>query len=214
DVLRRGSESLGYRLGVDYDLIPRNAHGCASRCDFCFFGCVYDAKQSSLVTYLPDAHRAGARFLFDTKADHLIIQGGEVRGVEATFHDNGHSIPMHVRARTVVAAGSAIQTPALLLRSGIRSPGAGLGLRLDPTIALVRDVAEGRVTIDARGEPLLEFRLSSRDRRNLTRGLQEAARIQRAAGALRVGSLHLRECSVGDGTGPIRDADFDAFIDR
>src|SRR5256885_3461633 len=43
---------------------------------------------------------------------------------------------MHVRARTVVAAGSAIQTPALLLRSGIRSPGLGRGLRLDPTTAL------------------------------------------------------------------------------
>ena len=287
DVLRRGSESLGYRLGVDYDVIPRNAHGCASRCDFCFFGCVYDAKQSSLVTYIPDAHRAGTRFLFATKADHLIIQGGEVSGVEATFRNNDHSIPVHVRARTVVAAGSAIQTPALLLRSGIRCPGVGLGLRLDPTtalfgefpvpirmwsgpmqtivvhrfqgsdeghhgpwlesapghpglsalaipwsggrvhkdamhrldraastIVLVRDVAEGRVTIDARGEPLLEYRLSSRDRRNLTRGLQEAARIQRAAGALRMGSLHLRECSVGDGTSPIRGADFDAFIDR
>src|SRR5256886_14808053 len=39
-------------------------------------------------------------------------------------------------ARTVVAAGSAIQTPALLLRSGIRSPGLGRGLRLDPTTAL------------------------------------------------------------------------------
>jgi choline dehydrogenase-like flavoprotein len=287
DVLRRGSEALGYRLGVDYDVIPRNAHGCAGRCDFCFFGCVYDAKQSSLVTYLPDAHRAGARFLFDTKADHVIVQDGEVGGVEATLRDNGDSIPVHVRARTVVAAGSAIQTPALLLRSGIRSPGVGFGLRLDPTtalfgefpapirmwsgpmqtivvrrfqgsdeghhgpwlesapghpglsalaipwsggrahkdamrrleraastIVLVRDVAEGRVTIDARGEPLLEYRLSTRDRRNLTRGLQEAARIQRAAGALRMGSLHLRECSVGDGSGPIRDAEFDAFIDR
>ena len=287
DVLRRGSEALGYRLGVDYDVIPRNARGCASRCDFCFFGCVYDAKQSSLVTYLPDAHRAGARFLFETKADHLIVQGGEIQGVEATFRNNGHSIPVHVRARTVVAAGSAIQTPALLLRSGIRSPGVGFGLRLDPTtalfgefpvpirmwsgpmqtivvhrfqesdeghhgpwlesapghpglsalaipwsggrahkdamrrldraastIVLVRDVAEGRVTIDTRGEPLLEYRLSTRDRRNLTRGLQEAARIQRAAGALRMGSLHLRECSVGDGRGPIREAEFDAFIDR
>jgi len=286
DVLRRGSEALGYRLGVDYEVIPRNALGCEGRCDFCFFGCVYNAKQSTLVTYLPDAFRAGARFLFDTKANHVIIEGGEVRGVEATFRDDGHTIPVHVRARTVVAAGSAIQTPALLLRSGIRSPGVGLGLRLDPTtalfgefpspirmwsgpmqtivvkrfqdadeghhgpwlesapghpglsalaipwsggrahkdamrrldraastIVLVRDVAEGRVTIDARGEPVLEYRLSTRDRRNLTRGLQEAARIQRAAGALRIGSLHLRECSVGDGSSPIRDADFDAFID-
>ncbi|TLZ91155.1 MAG: FAD-binding protein [Methanobacteriota archaeon] len=287
DVLRRGSEALGYRFGIDYDVIPRNAHGCGSRCDFCFFGCVYDAKQSSLVTYLPDANRAGARFLFDTKADHLIIQSGEVRGVEATFRNGAHSIPVHVRARTVVAAGSAIQTPALLLRSGIRSSGVGLGLRLDPTtalfgefaapirmwsgpmqtivvhrfqgseeghhgpwlesapghpglsalaipwsggrahkdamrrldraastIVLVRDVAEGRVTIDARGEPLLQYHLSSRDRRNLTHGLQEAARILRAAGALRMGSLHLRECSVGDGREPIRGAEFDAFIDR
>jgi len=287
DVLRRGSEALGYRLGVDYEVIPRNALGCGGRCDFCFFGCVYSAKQSTLVTYLPDAYRAGARFLFDTKADHLLIEGGEVRGVEAAFRDDGHTIPVHVRARTVVAAGSAIQTPALLLRSGIRSPGVGLGLRLDPTtalfgefpgpirmwsgpmqtivvtrfqdadeghhgpwlesapghpglsalaipwsggrahkdamrrldraastIVLVRDVAEGRVTIDARGEPVLEYRLSIRDRRNLTRGLQEAARIQRAAGALRIGSLHLRECSVGDGRSPIRNADFDGFIDR
>ncbi len=287
DVLRRGSETLGYRLGVDYDVIPRNALGCGSRCDFCFFGCVYDAKQSALVTYLPDAYRAGARFLFDTKADHVIIEGGEARGVEATFRNEGRNVAVRVRARTVVAAGSAIQTPAILLRSGIRSPGVGLGLRLDPTtalfgefpspirmwsgpmqtivvnrfqdadeghhgpwlesapghpglsalaipwsggrahkdamrrldraastIVLVRDVAEGRVTIDARGEPVLEYRLSTRDRRNLTRGLQEAARIQRAAGALRMGSLHLRECSVGDGRSPIRDAEFDAFMDR
>src|SRR5437899_2813369 len=141
DVLRRGSEALGYRFGIDYDVIPRNAHGCGSRCDFCCFGGVYDAKQSSLVTYLPDANRAGARFLFDTKADHLIIQSGEVRGVEATFRNGAHSIPVHVRARTVVAAGSAIQTPALLLRSGIRSQGVGLGLRLDPTTALFGEFA-------------------------------------------------------------------------
>ncbi len=282
DVLRRGSEALGYRLGVDYEMIPRNALGCGARCDFCFFGCVYNAKQSTLVTYLPDASRAGARFLFDTKADHVVIDGGEARGVEATFREDGHTIPVHVRARTVVVAGSAIQTPALLLRSGIRSPGVGLGLRLDPTtalfgefpgpirmwsgpmqtivvkrfqdadeghhgpwlesapghpglsalaipwsggrahkeamrrleraastIVLVRDVAEGRVTTDARGEPVLEYHLSTRDRRNLTRGLQEAARIQRAAGALRI-----RECSVGDGSSTIRGSEFDAFIDQ
>src|SRR5947209_1456030 len=67
DVLRRGSEGLDYRLGIDYDVIPRNANGCRGRCDFCFFGCVYNAKQSALVTYLPDAYRAGARFLFEDR---------------------------------------------------------------------------------------------------------------------------------------------------
>ena len=287
DVLRRGSEALGYSLGVDYDVIPRNALGCADRCDFCFFGCVYNAKRSALVTYLPDAYRAGARFLFDTKADRVVIESGEARGVEATFRSDGREFPIHVRARTVVAAGSAIQTPALLLRSGVRSLGVGVGLRLDPTtalfgefphpvrmwsgpmqtivvrrfqdsddghhgpwlesapghpglsalaipwtsgrahkdamrrlhraastIVLVRDVAEGRVTIDRRGEPILDYQLSARDRRNLTRGLQEAARIHRAAGACRIGSLHLRECSAGDGSHPIRPGELDAFVER
>ena len=287
DALRRGCDALGYRMGVDYDVIPRNARGCDARCDFCFFGCVYEAKQSPLVTYLPDAYRAGARFLFDTKADVILVHGGEARGVEATFRAGGREVPVHIRARAIVAAGSAVQTPALLLRSGIRFSGVGRGLRLDPTtalfaefpypvrmwsgpmqtvyvhrfqavdeghhgpwlesapghpglsalalpwnggrahkeamqrlafvastIVLVRDVAEGRVTIDAQGEPVLEYHLSTRDRRNLTRGLQEAARIQRAAGALRIATLHLRDCAVGDGRSAINDGPFNTFLER
>lgn len=287
DVLRGGSESLGYRLGVDYDVIPRNARGCYGRCEFCSFGCIYNAKQSPILTYLPDAHRAGAQFLFDTKVDHIDTAEGEARGVQATFRAEGREVPVRVRARAVVAAGSAVQTPALLLRSGLRSAGVGRGLRLDPTtalfgefsypirmwsgpmqtivvrrfqdsdeghhgpwlesapghpglaamalpwsggrahkdamrriqhaastIVLVRDVAEGRVTVDAHGEPVLQYRLSNRDRRNLVRGLQEAARIQRAAGALRIATLHLRECAVGDGAAPIGNAEFDAFLEK
>ncbi len=287
DALRRGCEILGFRLGPDYDVIPRNARGCQARCDFCFFGCVYDAKQSPLVTYLPDAHRAGARFLFDTRADRIRIDGGEARGVEATYRSGQREVPVHVRAQAVVAAGSAVQTPALILRSGVRFRGVGLGLRFDPTtallaeyphpvqmwkgpmqtivvkrfqdsdedhhgpwfesapghpgldalalpwsggrahkdamrrishaaasIVLVRDVAEGRVGIDARGEPVLEYRLALRDRRNLVRGLQELAGILRAAGARRIATLHLQECAVGDGSSPIRAGDFDIFLAR
>lgn len=286
DVLRRGSAALGYREGVDYDILFRNAKGCQQRCDFCFFGCVYNAKQSTLVTYLPDAYHAGAQFLFDTKAHHIVVEGGVARGVEATYRGEGKEIPVHIKARQVVAAGSALQTPALLLRSGITFPGVGFGLRFDPTtavfaefpepirfwdgpmqtvvvtkfqdsdvahhgpwlevapahpglaglalpwnggrhhkelmsrlaysanaIVLVRDWTEGRVTIDARGEPVFDYRLDPRDRRNLARGLQEAARIQRAAGATRISTLHMEGRSVGDGHAPIRDGEFDAFLE-
>ena len=90
---------------------------------------------------------------------------------------------------------------------------AGLA-RSANTIVLVRDWTEGRVTIDARGEPVFDYRLDPRDRRNLTRGLQEAARIHKAAGAVRISTLHMEELSVGDGTGPIRDAEFDTFLER
>ena len=287
DVLRRGSEALGYKLGVDYEILHRNAKDCRSRCDFCFFGCIYNAKQSTLITYLPDAYHAGARFLFDTKADTILVEGGVAKGVEATYRTEGREVPVHVKARQVVAAGSALQTPALLLRSGIRFPGVGYGLRFDPTtalfgefpdpiqfwkgpmqtvvvtrfqdtdeahhgpwlevapahpgltalalpwrggrahkelmanltrsantIVLVRDWTEGRVTIDARGEPVFDYRLDRRDRRNLARGLQEAARIHRAAGALRISTLHMQDLSVGDGARPIPQGEFDGFLDR
>ena len=287
DVLRRGSQALGYREGVDYDILFRNAKGCQQRCDFCFFGCIYNAKQSTLVTYLPDAYHAGARFLFDTKADHVVVEAGVARGVEATYRGGGREIPVHIKAKQVVAAGSALQTPALLLRSGIRFPGVGFGLRFDPTtaifgqfsepvrfwkgpmqtvvvtrfqesdeahhgpwlevapahpglaalalpwmggrahkeymanlarsantIVLVRDWTEGRVTIDARGEPVFDYRLNPRDRRNLTRGLQEAARIHRAAGAVRISTLRMEDLAVGDGTSPIGQNEFDAFLER
>lgn len=287
EVLRRGCEALGYQEGTDYQVIPRNSKGCQARCDFCFFGCIYGAKQSTLVTYLPDAYRAKARFLFGTKVDRIVVERGEARGVEATYRADGHPIPIHIRSRVVVAAGGALQTPPLLRRSGIRFPGVGAGLRIDPTtaiigeferpirvwqgpmqtiavtrfqdtdeghhgpwmeaapghpglaalatawlggkahkdamrnldrwaasIVLVRDVAEGSVSTDAQGDPVIRYRLSERDRRNLVRGLQETARIHRAAGARRVSTLHLHDCTVGDGRSPIRDRDFEDFLER
>jgi choline dehydrogenase-like flavoprotein len=287
DVLRRGCEALGYRAGIDFEVIPRNALGCEGRCTYCAFGCATSSKQSTAITYLPDAARAGARCLFDTRADAILVRAGEAVGVDATYRGGTREVPVHVRARAVVAAGGAIQTPALLWRSGIRFRWVGRGLRLDPTtallaeyrrpirmwegpmqtivvrrfqdsdeghhgpwieavpghpglaalgtpwhggrahkdalarldraartIVLVRDVAEGRVTVDGRGEPRLEYRLSGRDRANLVRGLQEAARIHRAAGAIRIATLHLRDCSVGDGTSPVPEGPFDAFLDR
>lgn len=287
DALRIGCEALGYKLGTDYEIIPRNARGCADRCDFCFFGCIYSAKQSTLITYLPDAFRAGAKFLFDTKADAIVVRGGEAKGVEATYRQDGKEVPVHVKSEIVVAAGSALQTPALLWRSGIRFPGVGVGFRIDPTtaifgefphpvrmwkgamqtiavrrfqdsdeghhgpwietapahtgltalalpwnggrthkesmrliakaasaIVLVRDVAEGVVRVDSRGEPVFEYHLHARDRRNLAQGLIEAARIHRAAGAVRISTLHMEECSAGDGRNPISQSDFDQIVEK
>ncbi len=287
DALRMGCKALGYRFGSDYELIPRNARGCESRCDFCFFGCIYNAKQSTLVTFLPDAYRAGAKFVFDTKAETILVEQGEACGVTATYRTRDREIPVQVRARAVVAAGSALQTPALLRRSGIRFRGVGVGLRFDPTtavfsefphpvrmwkgpmqtvvvrkfqdsdeghhgpwvesapghpglialalpwnggrahkdsmrrianaasaIVLARDVAEGVVDVDAKGEPVVTYRLHPRDRRNLVLGLQEAARIHRAAGARRISTLHMADCTVGDGSSEIRGGEFDAFLER
>ena len=58
--------------------------------------------------------------------------------MSATYAGSGGPYPVHVRARAVVAAGSAVETPALLLRSGVRGA-AGRGLHLHPTAALLAE---------------------------------------------------------------------------
>jgi len=136
EALRRGCLALGYQQGPDWEIIPRNAIGCRSRCGFCTFGCPYSARQSTLVTFLADAMRRGTRLLASTRADLIEVVAGRARGVRATYRAPGISRSVHVRAASVVVAAGALQTPALLLRSDVRSPGVGAGLRVDPTTAL------------------------------------------------------------------------------
>ena len=135
-VLWDGCRSLGYKEGSDYHLIERNAVGCEERCDFCTYGCIYAAKQSTALTYLPAAQSKGARFVFDTRAERVVIEGGSARGVVATSTSDGKSWRLEVSARAVVAACGGIETPALLLRSGVKDKNVGRYLRLDPTSAV------------------------------------------------------------------------------
>jgi len=285
DALRRGCLALGYRQGSDWEIIPRNAIGCRSRCGFCTFGCPYSARQSTLVTFLADAMRRGTRLLASTRADLIEVTSGRARGVRATYRAHGVTRSVHVRAASVVVAAGALQTPALLLRSDVRSPGVGLGLRVDPTtalagefpdpvrtwegphqtvgvyrfqnsdaeahgpwieaapahpglsaialpwygaedyrrrmerieytatpIVLVRDVGEGRVRIDSDGRPAFDYHLTERDRRNLILGLEETARILRAAGATRLLSLQTPPIEVGGLGHPITESELDRFV--
>src|SRR5439155_7234417 len=126
-----GLEVLGWHV----DAMPRNVLGCDQGrvCGSCGLGCQLGAKQSSVKTWLADAQAAGARILVRTRADRVVIRDGAVRGVEARTAD-GHRVA--VRARAVVAACGALQTPALLRRSGLTNPAIGMGLRLHPATAV------------------------------------------------------------------------------
>ena len=135
-VLWDGCRSLGYEEGSDYCLIERNAIGCEQRCDYCTYGCVYAAKQSTSLTYLPAAQRKGARFIFDTRVERIVIDDGSAKGVVATHTDDGRTWQLDVAAKVVVAACGGIETPALLLRSGVKDKNVGRYLRLDPTVAV------------------------------------------------------------------------------
>ena len=64
---------------------------------------------------LPDAASNGARLFVEVNVDKVTIEDGRATGVQAT--SNGHSLT--VSARAVVSACGTIETPPLLLRSGL-----------------------------------------------------------------------------------------------
>ncbi|HEV2225734.1 MAG TPA: GMC family oxidoreductase N-terminal domain-containing protein [Nitrososphaerales archaeon] len=134
EALWQGCKALGYAEGTDFEVINRNAVGCNERCGFCTFGCVYSCKQSTSMNYLPAASRLGARFLFNTKVEAVTIENGKASGVVADYGDGTHRV--RVKAKIVVVACGGLETPALLLRSGVRHRKLGKHLTLDPTVPM------------------------------------------------------------------------------
>jgi choline dehydrogenase-like flavoprotein len=116
-VLARGCEALGIAWAATplaTISAPRGAaHPCVYR-GFCKIGCSTNAKQSALVTWIPRAIRAGAEIRDLAMVGRIeVSQSGKVTGVH--YHREGKW--RHQRAKNVVVAGYAIETPRLLLNS-------------------------------------------------------------------------------------------------
>lgn len=130
---RRLTQALE-RTGHAWELLPRNAAPHDPRhCGYCNAGCQQGAKNSTLKTYLQDAADAGARFVVGCRVERIRTRGGRAAGVEATVSGpDGRSTSLTVDAPLVVVAGGGIESPALLLRSGIGGPAVGTNLRVHP----------------------------------------------------------------------------------
>ena len=135
DALRRGARALGIPVAT----IRRNVKGCWN-IGYCGLGCPTNAKQSMLVTAIPEALSNGATLLTRTRAWKFDHSGGHVSALNCVGLDARGTDPsprrIVVRARTFIAAGGAIGTPALLLRSAAPDPAAIVGKRtfLHPTV--------------------------------------------------------------------------------
>src|SRR5919197_2752752 len=106
-------------------------------CGYCYSGCQRGCKQSTMKTYLQDASDAGARFVVGARAERVVTADGRASGVEATVTNaDGSTTKLLVSAPTVVVACGSIESPALLLRSGIGGPAAGKHLRLHPALVV------------------------------------------------------------------------------
>ncbi|KAJ3354309.1 hypothetical protein GGF32_002610, partial [Allomyces javanicus] len=120
------------KLGMHVADIPQNTRNQPHQCGQCGFGCGRAVKQSSALTWLADATRNGAQILQSCHAQRVLRShdGRHARGISAFVGPD--KIPVIIEAPTVVVAGGSIQTPALLLRSGIRNAHLGRHLGLHP----------------------------------------------------------------------------------
>ncbi|HYW32028.1 MAG TPA: GMC family oxidoreductase [Gemmatimonas sp.] len=150
-----GAAALGWRASSAII----NAHGCI-RCGFCGVGCRHDAKQSTLVTYVPDALERGATLYTGAHADRIELrerQGSVSTPARKRVHArvtgaDGVSHTLVIDAPLVVIAAGAIGTPVLLQRSGLGGGGVGSWMRLHPTTAVFGRYA--RDIVSSTGIPL------------------------------------------------------------
>jgi len=124
-IMAEGARRLGWKIEVN----RRNQESCVGA-NNCIFGCPTGAKQSTLVSYMPRAFARGARCLTQVKVERLLVEGGRCVGVKGRSLDPRTFRPsrtVEVRARAVVVAGGAVQTPFLLLRHRLGRPSGQLG---------------------------------------------------------------------------------------
>jgi choline dehydrogenase-like flavoprotein len=140
-----GAEKLG--IGVrPFELNMRNCIGCG----FCGQGCAYDAKQSTLVTYVRDAVARGVQLVHHCDVEAVVLDRSSgvpravgVRGVIAQTANGSepNSVPpgpIAISAKLVILSAGAVSTPALLQRSEAPDPSdvIGRGLVLHPSLPL------------------------------------------------------------------------------
>ena len=144
DLLRRGAA----KLGIPALAIARNVKGCWNL-GSCGMGCPTNAKQSMLVTSIPAALDKGARLLVETRAEKFELANGKVTALlvrsvtpsvppPAALNTMSNTavapviraiIATKIIAKHYVLAGGAINSPAVLLRSGAKDPHGTLGKR-------------------------------------------------------------------------------------
>jgi choline dehydrogenase-like flavoprotein len=142
--LRRGAQSLGW----SWRLLPRNAKDCdPTQCGACVFGCRHGGKQATSITFLADAQQDGdVTIVPNCRVLRVMQDRGRATGVRAVARDADSSMGteynVEVRARIVVVAAGGIESPALLLRSGLTHSALGRNLYLHPVSGVAGRYAE------------------------------------------------------------------------
>ncbi|ETC97196.1 GMC family oxidoreductase, partial [Asaia sp. SF2.1] len=127
--LARGAEAMGYQWSETPLATVSAPRGDSPSCvyrGFCRVGCSTNAKQSQLVTYIPRALKAGAEIRDLAMVGRIETNA---QGVATGVHYHREGKWHFQKAKQVIVAGYAIETPRLLLNSATDRFPQGLGNR-------------------------------------------------------------------------------------
>ncbi|MFO0757228.1 MAG: GMC family oxidoreductase [Byssovorax sp.] len=128
-LMARGAEALG----LEHRPIRRNVAACEGL-GRCMQGCPKGRKLSVDATLLADAEQHGATVISSVEVTEIEIAGRKAIGVVGKS-DAGERV--RVRAdRAVIVAASAVQSPALLLKSGLSRGPVGEGFSCHPGVSM------------------------------------------------------------------------------
>ena len=123
----RGAVECGIEMRVGPVAITNGVFGKRPHCiyrGFCLQGCKVNAKASPLVTHVPDAIEHGAEIRAGCMATRIELdEAGRVRG--AVYVRDGQE--RFQRCAALAVAGYSIETPRLLLNSGIANSNDQVG---------------------------------------------------------------------------------------
>lgn len=142
------------RLGYRVEQFPVNVKGCKGS-GLCNLGCPNAAKQGTHRVQLPEAERRGVEVVTNCKVESIAE-----RACVATVADPGHGLPSpwapgryRVKAKAVVVAAGAVNSPALLLRSKLPAPLPALGRYFSCHPALILIAQHDRPITNYFGHP-------------------------------------------------------------
>ncbi|WEW54593.1 hypothetical protein PRK78_000013 [Emydomyces testavorans] len=144
NMIIEGARKLGYTAKA----VPQNTGHQEHYCGYCTFGCAAAIKQGPAVSFLADAARAGALFVEGYEVDKVLFDratpkstkvASGVQGIWKSRDANGMTSgepvvtrKLIVKAKKVIVSCGSLQSPLLLLRSGLNNAQIGRNLHLHP----------------------------------------------------------------------------------
>ena len=146
-MILEGARKLGYAAKA----VPQNTGNKKHYCGYCALGCASSEKQGPAVSFLKDAANAGATFIEGFRAEKVLFEEGKnasgekvATGVTGTWTQRADNSAtpapnpikrsVTIKAKKVIVACGSLESPLLLLRSGIKNRHIGRNLHLHPVV--------------------------------------------------------------------------------